>query len=357
MPGVDLCNEKIMRRKKSFMSFIILGIMAFMTVFKPKSNLSIEAWQRNNNSLPNEVRIGYIVSPNGELLAKANGAVEKRFPNTKIYWEKFNSGLEIITALSDGLIDMGTIGTPPAALGIANNMHYKVYYLDDIIGASEALVVKKDLGINSINDLRGKKIATTFNSTSHFSLINALKLNKINLKDVTIIDMKMPDINGAWERYEIDAAYAWEPTKSKLISEGGEVLITSADLAKQGVITGEVGIVQNDFAGKYPNFLKDYISVLNNSVHQYRDKQQESAAALSKELGLPIDETLRLMYEITVLDAKDQTNPKYIGTKNNPGGLAKILKDTGDYLASYNGIKSSPDLSVYQQAILNNLYD
>ena len=37
--------------------------------------------------------------------------------------------------------------------------------------------------------------------------------------------------------------------------------------------------------------------------------------------------------------------------------IAKILKDTGDYLATYNAIKSSPDLSVYQQAILNNLYD
>ncbi|MDR3593413.1 MAG: aliphatic sulfonate ABC transporter substrate-binding protein [Clostridium sp.] len=346
-----------MRKKIFFISFIILGIMVFMTVFNPKSNESIEAWQKNNNSLPNQVRIGYIVSPNGELLAKANGAVEKKFANTKVYWEEFNSGQEIIEALSEGLIDMGTIGTPPAALGIANNLPYKVYYIDDIIGDSEALVVKKDSGINSISDLKGKKIATTFNSTSHFSLINALKLNKINPNDVTIIDMKMPDISTAWERYEIDGAYAWEPTKSRLVSEGGKVLITSADLAKQGAITGEVGIVQNDFASKYPNFLKAYISVLNDSVHQYRNNRQESAAALSKELGLPTDETLRLMYEVTVLDAKDQTNPKYIGTKNNPGELAKILKDTGDYLASNNVIKSSPDLSVYQQAILNNLYD
>lgn len=345
-----------MRRKKSYISFILLGIMVLMTL-ELKSNVSIEAWQTNNNSLPNEIRIGYQVSPNGELLAKANGAVEKNFPNTKVYWKKFNSGREMITAVSEGVIDMGAVGTPPAALGIANNLSYKVFYIHDIIGESEALVVKKDSGINSINDLKGKKIATTFNSSAHFSLLNALKLNKINPDDVTIIDMKMPDIYTAWKRYEIDGAYAWEPAKSKLISEGGKVLITSSDLAKKGVITGEVGIVQNDFASKYPNFLKAYISVLNESVHQYRDKQKESAEALSKEFGLPVDETLRLMYEVTVLDAKDQTNPKYIGTKNNPGGLAKILKDTGDYLESYNAIKYSPDLSVYQQAILNNLYE
>lgn len=62
------------------------------------------------------------------------------------------------------------------------------------------------------------------------------------------------------------------------------------------------------------------------------------------------------MNEITVLDAKDQTDPKYLGTKNNPGGLSNILKDTGDNLVSHNAIVSSPDLSVYQQAILNDLY-
>lgn len=332
--------------------------MVLTILSKFKSNASIEVWQANNNSFPNEVRIGYQVSPSSELLAKANGVVEKSFPDTKIYWKKFNSGREIIEALSKGEIDLGgTVGTPAAAFGIANNLPYKVYYFNDVIGVSEALVVKKDSGINSINDLKGKKIATTFNSSAHFSLINALKLNKINPNDVTIIDMEMPEIYSAWQRYEIDGAYAWEPVKSRLVSSGGKVLITSADLAKQGAVTGDVELVQNDFASKYPNFLKAYISILSDSAHQYRDKQQESAAALSKEFGLPIDETLRLMYEVVVLDAKDQTDPKYIGTKNNPGGLAKILKDTGDYLASYNAIKFSPDLSVYQKAILNNLYD
>lgn len=346
-----------MRRKKYFVSFIILGIIAFILVFKIKSNGSLDVWQKNNNSFPNEVRIGYQVSPSGELLAKADDAIEKKFPNTKIIWKKFNSGPEINEALAKGLIDMGSIGTPPAALGIANNLPYKVYYLHDIVGNSEALVVKGDSKIYSINDLRGKNIATTFNSSAHYGLINALKLNKINPADVNIIDMTMPDISTAWQRYEIDGAYVWEPVKSRLISENGRIIITSNDLAKKGVIIGDVGIVENNFANKYPNFLKEYISVLDESVHKYRDKPQEAAAALSKEFGLPQDETIRFMFEVTVLDAKDQTNPKYIGTKNNPGELAKVLKDTGDFLASNNAVKSSPELSVYQQAILNDLYD
>lgn len=346
-----------MNKKKFFISAIILAIMIFTLIFIAKRNMSIEVWGKNNNSYPNQVRIGYMLSPNGELLAKANGTIEKNFPDTEVFWREFNTGREMITALVGGLIDMGTIGTPPAALGIANNLPFKVYYLHDIIGESEALIVKKDSGINLINDLKGKKIATVFNSTSGYSLINALKLNNVNEDDVILIDMEMPDIDKAWDKNEIDGAYVWEPIKSKLISKGGKVIITSFDLAKEGIVTGEVGIVKKDFASKYPNFLKAYISVLNESVHNYREKQQESALALSKELGLSEDETLRIMNQIIVLDAKDQTDPRYLGNKNNPGQLSKILKDTGDYLESNNAIESSPDLSVYQRAILNNLYD
>lgn len=66
---------------------------------------------------------------------------------------------------------------------------------------------------------------------------------------------------------------------------------------------------------------------------------------------------LKVMNEITVLDTKAQTNSKYIRTKDNPGGLAKILKDTGDYLEAHNAIESSPNLKVYQEGILNSLYE
>ncbi|WP_310937705.1 ABC transporter substrate-binding protein [Clostridium sp. SHJSY1] len=346
-----------MKIQKNFISIILLVMLIFTLTLKTISVASIEVLSNGNNNFPSQVKIGYMPSPNEELLAKANGTIEKKFSKTKVIWKKFNTGREMITALTAGLIDIGTIGTPPAALGIANDLPFKIYFLHDIIGESEALVVKNDSGINSIDDLKGKKIATTFNSTSDYSLIKALQINKVNLSDVKLMDMEMPDIIKAWENNSIDGAYVWEPTKSKLLSNGGKIIITSAILANEGAITGEVGIVHNDFARKYPNFLKEYISVLNDSVHQYKQNQQESAESLSKELGIPLDETLKVMNEIMVLDTKAQTNSKYIGTKDTTGGLAKILKDTGDYLVTHNAINSSPSLSIYQEAILNNLYD
>ena len=350
-----------MKTKKYFKIVFMLLIAVILTFAAGCQGGGDQSSNKTSSSAgqnkPKEIRIGYMTSPNGELLAKATGAVEKKFPGTKISWIKFDAGRDIITAMASGSLELATIGTPPAATGIANKLPYYIYYLDDIIGDSEALVVKKDSGINSIDDMKGKKIATTFSSTSHFSLLGALKLNNIKESQLTLLDMQMPDILAAWQRGDIQGAYVWETTKSKLLADGGKVIVSSGDLAKKGIITGELGIVSKSFADKYPDVMKQYISVLNDSVHEYKEQPEKSAAALSKELGLSEQDTLKSMKEIIVLDSKEQTDPKYFGTSSNPGNFGKLLKSTGDYLLTQKSIKSSPELSVYQKAILTKLYD
>ncbi|BCG60513.1 taurine ABC transporter substrate-binding protein [Paenibacillus sp. URB8-2] len=306
--------------------------------------------------LPKEVRIGYQVSPNGELLAKSLGLLEKKYPDIKISWLKFDSGRDVNVAAASGGIDFGLVGTPPGSSGIAQGLPYQIYYIHDVIGKSEALVVKKDSGIKSLQDLKGHKIATTFGSTSHFSLLSALKQENIDPSTITILDMQAPDIVAAWQRGDIDGAYTWQPSQSKLTEDGGEVIISSAEVAAKGGITGEFGVVLKDFVDKYPDFVKGYISVLDEAVKTYREHPQESAQALSKELGLTPEATLKAMNEIIVLDASQQTSPEYMGTPDKPGAFGQLLKDTGDFLVEQKSITASPDLSVYQQALRNDLY-
>lgn len=69
-----------MRRKNFIVGLIIFGVFMFIIISKLCNYRSLEVWQNSNKSLPSEVRIGYQVSPSGELLAKANGAVEKKIP-------------------------------------------------------------------------------------------------------------------------------------------------------------------------------------------------------------------------------------------------------------------------------------
>ena len=73
-------------------------------------------------------RSRYWEFPNGELLTKEKGSLEAAFPDTDVEWVEFQSGTDILTAMQSGSIDFATIGTPPAALGLAKGYPFKIFY-------------------------------------------------------------------------------------------------------------------------------------------------------------------------------------------------------------------------------------
>lgn len=298
---------------------------------------------------PDKIRIGYQVIPNAELLAKALGLAKQAFPNSEVQYISFDSGRDVNTAIAANGIDFGLVGSVPASVGIAQGLSYNVYFIHDVIGNAEALIAKNK--IKAIADIKGKKIATPFGSTAHFSLQSLLKLNNIPENALTIIDMQPPEIVAAWQRGDIDGSYVWQPNLSKLQKDGGSILITSADLAKQGVITADVGVVRKEFAEKYPDAVKQYVAVLDQAVKAYRSDPDTAAKSLAKELNITPEETVTAAKELIWLDSSEQKEPKYLGTPDKPGDFAKVLKGAADFVAAQKTISAAPDLATYQQNI------
>lgn len=330
-------------------AFLMIAAAVMAVSFSACGDSSSSA---DNDNIPEKITLGYWESPNGELLTKEKGKLEKAYPDTEIEWVEFHSGPDILTAMQSGSIDFATIGTPPTALGIANNYPFKIFYLHDVIGESEGLIVKSNSGINSVEDVKGKTIATTFGTTSHFALQNVLESNGISTSDLNLLDMPASDIFAAWQRGDIDGAYIWESLKSQLIADGGTQIISSAEAAELGGLTAEVGIVSNDFYSKYPDVVKKYIDILDSSVEEYRNDQQGSAKLMAAGLGLSEEETITAMNEIIVKDKSEQKG--YLGSG---GELEKTLKDTADFLLNQGSINDTVSEETIKAAILSELYD
>jgi len=303
----------------------------------------------SSSQLPEKIRIGYQAIPNPELLAKALDLTTEAFPNTKIEYISFDSGRDVNTALAANAIDFGQLGSVPASVGIAQGLKYQVYFIHDVIGAAEALIAKE--GITDIAGLKGKKVATPFGSTAHFSLEALLQLENIPQKDLQIIDLQPPDIVAAWTRGDIDGSYVWQPHLGKLEQTGGTILITSADLAKKGIVTADLGVVTQEFATKYPDAVKKYVAVLNEAVRIYREDPDKAIAALAKELNITPEETASSVKQLLWLDSTEQKDPQYLGSTSQPGGLSQILKDQADFAVGQKKITSAPDLTSYQQSL------
>jgi len=337
----------MMKNKRSIFKSITITLIALLLLSACSQGKDSG---KDNKSYPKEVTIGYQVIPNAELLVKTLGLAEKKFPEVSIRWVQFDSGRDVNTAIASGSIDFGLAGSVPVSIGVSSKLEYYVYFLHDIIGENEALAIRNDAGIAVIQDLVGKKIAVPFGSTAHFSVLSALANSGIAQDQVTVLDLQPPDILAAWQRKDIDAAFVWQPTLAKLVEDNGSLLLSAKDLAAQGAITSDTGIVSKKFADQYPTFVKDYVAVLDEAIELYRTKPDEAAKALAPLLSATEEDSLAQMNELVWLTSKEQQDEQYLG-KGAGSGFGKVLKATGDFLVEQGTIESSPELSDYEKAI------
>ncbi|MDR1975711.1 MAG: aliphatic sulfonate ABC transporter substrate-binding protein [Campylobacteraceae bacterium] len=321
---------------------VVLSIFALVVVLGGCSK------KAEDTQKPSVINIGTQQMPNDENIAKAKEYFKELGVEVKLL--EFDSGAAVISALASGGIDVGLVGTTPATTAISKDIGVELIWIHSILGKSEALAVKNSAKIDTIKDLSGKKVATPFGSTGHYSLLSALALEGVDASGVTILDLQPKDIFAAWKRGDIDAAYVWDPVLSTLL-EDGKILISSEDLAKQGVITADVEIVNREFGKKYPNLIASYIKILSKAQDECRTDFDGTVETLAKYFQISKEDSKTQILGNVWLSAKEQLDKEYLGTSGNPGNLALSLKKTADFLEQQKSIAASPELSVFQKAI------
>jgi NitT/TauT family transport system substrate-binding protein len=74
------------------------------------------------------------------------------------------------------------------------------------------IIARGSAGIHRIEDLRGKKVAATVNTSSHYYLREMLRKSGLQLDtDVHFVDLEGPDMPAALKRGDVDAVAIWEP--------------------------------------------------------------------------------------------------------------------------------------------------
>jgi taurine transport system substrate-binding protein len=298
-----------------------------------------------SSDAPDKITIAYQAIPNGDLIVKNQGWLEKALPDTKIEWKLFDSGGTVNEAFAANSVDIGLAGSSPVARGLSQPIAYQVPWIHDVIGKAEALAVKSDIG--SIADLKGKKIATPLASTSHYSLLAALEDAGLDQQDVEIVDAEPPDIQAAWERGDIDGAYVWNPTLAAIVKDGGKVLIDSAQLAKQGKTTYDLAVVSNELAEKYPDAVDKWAAQQNRAVELIRDDPTAASTAIGAELNLSPEEAQAQIDALIFLDAGEQAGADYLG-----GGLGTDLFNTAKFNQKLGQIPDVQPEDTYKKAVV-----
>ncbi|MFF6835510.1 MULTISPECIES: aliphatic sulfonate ABC transporter substrate-binding protein [unclassified Streptomyces] len=300
-----------------------------------------------------EVRIGYF--PNlthaTALIGVQDGLIQKELGATTLKPQTFNAGPSEIEALNGGSLDIGFIGPSPSINAYVKSKGQNLRIVSGSASGGVKLVVNP-AKIKTLDDLKGKKIATPQKgNTQDVALLNWIsekgwKVDPESGKgDVSVVRTDNKVTPDAFKSGSIDGAWVPEPTASKLVSQGGSVLLDETTLwpDKKFVITNI--IVSQKFLAEHPDVVEAVLRgtvKTNEWINANPDKAKESAnAALKAETGKPL--------------AAKVIDPAWPSIAITDDPLASTLKTQSEW-AVKAGLIKQPDLAgIYDLTLLNKV--
>jgi len=308
-----------------------MGITSRISLFAAAAVMTFQAQAVN-------VTVAYQTSAEPAKVAQADNTFARE-SGASVDWRKFDSGASVVRALASGDVQIGNIGSSPLAVAASQQVPIEVFLLASQLGNSEALVVKK--GITKPQDLIGKRIAVPFISTTHYSLLAALKHWGIKPGQVQILNLQPPAIIAAWQRGDIDGAYVWAPAVNEL-EKDGTVLTDSAQVGQWGSPTLDVWVVRKDFAEKHPEVVRAFAHSALEAQRPYIEnpeawlKQPDNLSKLSRLSGVPEADVPGLVKGNTYLTAAQQVTEL-------TGPVNKAIIDTAQFLKEQGKVPAVAD--------------
>jgi taurine transport system substrate-binding protein len=308
--------------------------------------------------IPDIVNVFYYPESKPVMIAKGLGWFQDS-AKAKLNWMEAASGADMIAAIAAGNADIGFgIGCGPASVGLNQGIPCRVIAIADTVGEGEDLVVRKAAKIARIADLKGKRIAAPFGSTSHFRLLGLLKVLELAPGDVVLVDLKPDPMVSAWQRGDIDAAYVWNPARSRLLAAGGEAVESFREIDAAGYILADLIIGRGLFLDQYPDAVAGLLKAYGRALEMLKAKPTEAAELIAKQIGATIDVVQADLGDYDFPPLKQQLMPAWLGPPGKGGKFAAVLKRWADFEIDQQLLRSEApgfekfiDTSVLQKAV------
>jgi taurine transport system substrate-binding protein len=264
-----------------------------------------------------------------------------------IEWRKIPGGGDVIRAMASGDAQIGEVGSSPAAAAVSSGIDVQVFWILDDIADAEQLVAREGSDINSVADLKGKKIGVPFVSTTHYQLLFALQDAGLSQGDAEVLNMAPPAIAAAWERGDIDATFVWDPVLSQ-VKKNGKVLVSAGELAKKGRPTFDAIVVDRTWAQENKEFMTTLVKMIAEQDEQFRQTKDKWTAdsaevqSVAKISGADPASVPNAINAYKFLTLEEQASETWLGGGAN-SGVAKALADTAAFLKEQGRITEVAD--------------
>lgn len=228
------------------------------------------------------VRIGY--QKNGSLVLLRQ---RKRLEGLgmKVAWAEFGSGPPLLEALNAGAVDFGATGDTPPLFAQAGGADLVYVGAQPLPGQNEALLVPRDGPIQTIADLRGKRIAFTKGSSAHAMMLRVLTGAGMKPADIQQVNLQPPDAGAAFRTGALDAWCVWDPFFAVAeLEPTTRVLTTGVGQAP----SNSFFLASRAFAERAPGTVSALLAAINEEAAWAATYPEELAQTMAEVTGVPI---------------------------------------------------------------------
>ncbi len=269
-------------KKKSKVNFILVCLLLISIVTTGCSNSNSEAAQEETNE--KVVRIGY--QKNGPLfIVKSLGSLDERLEELgyKVEWKEFQDGPSLLEALNSGSIDFGRTGNTPPIFSQASGSSLKYVAAGASKYEGSGILVQNDSSISSLDDLKGKKVAFSKGSSSHYLLVKALEKAGLSLDDIEPAYLQPGNARIAFEQGQVDAWVVWDPyTSSTEVNTNARMLVNGEGLTTDR----DFFVATEEFAEKDQELINEMLAVVTESMDWANNHHQELIELLASALKM-----------------------------------------------------------------------
>jgi NitT/TauT family transport system substrate-binding protein len=200
----------------------------------------------------------------------------------------FTAGPPMISAFKNREIDIGFLGAPPAISAMDKGINISIYGWSHVNGSS--IVVRKDSGLNRVEDLKGKQVAVPMFGSIQ-DVLTRMVLEKHGLKpgkDVKL--MEAGELGGVSQlptmlkRRTIDGYVAWPYFDIVPIVEGyGKALLKPDEMIPNNPCC--VIAIHNDFAKEHPELMKQSLRIFDDAATFTMAYPEEAAKSIQNVAG------------------------------------------------------------------------
>ncbi|KOR37523.1 sulfonate ABC transporter substrate-binding protein [Planktothricoides sp. SR001] len=271
-------------------------------------------------------------------IAQEEGIFTANGLNVQLKW--FDGYLESLQAFSAGQLDANCQTLNDTIAFAPNSINGQVVVLvNDNSAGNDKIIVAEN--INTIQDLKGKKVALEEGLVDDFLLSFALEKNEMSRKDIQVVNLETGAAAAAFAAGQVDAVGAFPPFwLTALKRKGSKELLSSAEFP--GAIP-DLLVVSQKLVNERPEVVQGLVKTWFD-IREFMQKNSEKAdAIMAKRANVTVEEFQLFKQGTKFFTVED--NLEAFAPGNTMKNMPYAAQEMTNFMLEVGLIKQAADLT------------